>query len=209
MPPLDRRFLLATSPTTLFVAFMGTKQLRDVLADANLGTALLWAEAEAVAEAMSATGAQPSQEEPSDRQAASAAVTAGTAAAGATAAAAAVAPAQTAAPGVHRGFLGRAQAVQVEPLWTHARQQGLRLVLCGHSLGGAVAQLCTLRLLHLLRAAPPPADALRCIVFGCPAIGNTALAEHVRQQAWDAHFLSISLPGGRKWGGSDGRDQPC
>jgi alpha-beta hydrolase superfamily lysophospholipase len=169
---------------------MGTKQLRDVLADANLGTALLWAEAEAVAEAASAIGEQGSEDQPSGTQAASAAVTA------VTAAAAAVAPAQAAAPGVHRGFLGRAQAVQVEPLWTHARQQGLRLVLCGHSLGGAVAQLCTLRLLHLLRAAPPPADALRCIVFGCPAIGNTALADHVRQQAWDAHFLGISLPGG-------------
>ena len=66
----------------------------------------------------------------------------------------------------------------------------------GHSLGGAVAQLCTLRLLHTLHPAPPPATALRCIVFGSPAIGNAALADHVHRLGWEAHFRSIVLPGG-------------
>lgn len=58
-----------------------------------------------------------------------------------------------------------------------------------------MAQLCTLRLLHLLRGAPPPPTSLRCIVFGCPAIGNASLASHVRQQGWDDFFVSVALPG--------------
>ena len=63
--------------------------------------------------------------------------------------------------------------------------------------GGLV--LCegaTLRLLHTLHPAPPPATALRCIVFGSPAIGNAALADHVHRLGWEAHFRSIVLPGG-------------
>ena len=54
--------------------------------------------------------------------------------------------------------------------------------LAGHSLGGAVAQLCMLRLLRTLRGALPPPTALHCIAFGAPAIGNAVLAAHVQQE---------------------------
>jgi pimeloyl-ACP methyl ester carboxylesterase len=114
-----------------------------------------------------------------------------------------------AAPAAHRGFLGRAAAVQAEALWAHARARGLRLVLCGHSLGGAVAQLCTLRLLRLLRGAPPPPRELRCVVFGAPAIGNSALAGHVASQGWDQHFQGIALPGGPRGGGAARLSAAC
>lgn len=66
-----------------------------------------------------------------------------------------------------------------------------------HSLGGAVAQLCTLRLLHALWSTAPPPAALRCIVFGAPPIGNAALADHVQREGWEPHFLSVALPGGQ------------
>ena len=62
-------------------------------------------------------------------------------------------------------------------------------------MGGAVAQLCTLRLLHALRRRLPSPAELRCVAFGAPAIGNAALAAHVRVQGWEPHFLSIALPG--------------
>lgn len=62
-------------------------------------------------------------------------------------------------------------------------------------MGGAVAQLCTLRLLRALQSRPP-VEQLRCIVFGSPAIGNAALAAHVQREGWSAHFTSIALPGG-------------
>lgn len=169
------RYCLARGPDALYVAFMGTKHPRDVLADANLLATLLWDQAPAAAAAASAAAA---------------------AAEGATAAAATDAPATTAAAAaVHRGFLGRAQGLPVEALWAHARSLSLRVVLCGHSLGGAVAQLCALRLLHALRAAPPPPDALRCIVLGAPAIGNAALGRHVEEAGWAARFVSVALPG--------------
>ncbi len=58
-----------------------------------------------------------------------------------------------------------------------------------------MAQLCTLRLLHTLRAAPPTPAAVRCIVFGCPPVGNAALAAHVEEQQWEDYFQSIMLPG--------------
>ena len=62
-------------------------------------------------------------------------------------------------------------------------------------MGGAVAQLCTLRLLRALHSQPP-ASELRCIVFGAPPIGNAALASHVQRLGWGPHFTSIALPGG-------------
>ena len=174
-----RRHLLARSRTTLYVAFMGSKHPRDYLADANLLSRLLWSEA-------AAAGTASSSGSSGSGAAAPAAAAEGPAAGAAVAAAA-----------VHRGFLSRARGVQVEALWAHARRQGLRLILCGHSLGAAVAQLCTLRLLHALQAVPPPLAALRCFAFGAPPIGNAALAARVRHEGWEPHFLSVALPGER------------
>ena len=62
----------------------------------------------------------------------------------------------------------------------------------GHSLGGAVALLCTLRLLQGLSGSPP---SLHCICFGTPAIGNAALAALVSEFGWESHILNFILPG--------------
>lgn len=40
---------------------------------------------------------------------------------------------------MHRGFLQRARAIPIVHLYAEARRRKKRLVLCGHSLGGAVA----------------------------------------------------------------------
>ena len=63
----------------------------------------------------------------------------------------------------------------------------------GHSLGGAVAVLCVLR---LLRQLPPDAQpAVHCHVFACPAIGNAALAMYVKERGWERYFSNMLIPG--------------
>ncbi len=80
----------------------------------------------------------------------------------------------------------------MEQLHELAARRGLRLVLCGHSLGGAVAKLCTLRLLRELPDWPRP--RVRCVAFATPAVGNAALAELVESAGWGSHFTSYYLP---------------
>lgn len=63
----------------------------------------------------------------------------------------------------------------------------------GHSLGGAVAVLATLRLLRQLPAGAQP--ALSCNVFACPAIGNAALALYVKEHGWEHYFNNLLVPG--------------
>lgn len=93
--------------------------------------------------------------------------------------------------GVHRGFFGRSGSIPIEALYQYAQHLGLNLVLCGHSLGGAVASLCCLKLLERYN---PTATALKCISFGMPALGNRALVEAIGEKNWHAHFLNYSLP---------------
>jgi hypothetical protein len=49
-----------------------------------------------------------------------------------------------------QGFQLRAAQIPVYQMWQRARRHGRILYLCGHSLGGAVAALTTLSLLHQL-----------------------------------------------------------
>jgi pimeloyl-ACP methyl ester carboxylesterase len=57
-------------------------------------------------------------------------------------------------PRCHAGFLARARAIPIVHLYDEARRRRRRLVLCGHSLGGAVAAVSAVRLLLALRALP-------------------------------------------------------
>ncbi len=118
----QHRYLIARGRDALYLSFMGSKQPRDLLSDANVLTALVWG-TETAAEAAQAAS------EP-----AAGAIAAAAEAAAATAAATApelAGVAAAGAPAAHRGFLWRSQGVPVEALLMHARRQGLRLVLCG------------------------------------------------------------------------------
>lgn len=74
-------------------------------------------------------------------------------------------------------------------------------LLAGHSLGGAVAQLCAIRLLQQL---PPSAhDNVSCIGFATPPVANQALADMASSNGWDRRLRNYLLPGG-KGGQRDG-----
>ena len=170
--PLRRSYLLAEGPGALYVAFIGTKQPRDLLADVNAVQAPL---GEAAAPA------------PGERAAAS---TGGIDAATA-----------KRLPRCHRGFLTRARAIPIVHLYDEARRRRRRLVLCGHSLGGAVAAVSAVRLLLALRALPGERpgctaadDALamvRVISFAQPPVGDAALRQLVRSAGWEGLFRTV------------------
>ncbi|KAK9867415.1 hypothetical protein WJX84_001760 [Apatococcus fuscideae] len=101
--------------------------------------------------------------------------------------------AQGIAPTAHQGFVTRAQTIRVETLYRHACQRGQALVLCGHSLGAAVAMLCALRL-HAQFPHPDGRHGIRCYTFGAPAIGNKALASWVSSAGFREDFHNFILP---------------
>lgn len=70
--------------------------------------------------------------------------------------------------------------------------------LVGHSLGGAVALLCTLDLLHSLGEEANP--NLACVGFATPAVGNAALADYIKQKGWHHYITNYLVPGQRPCG---------
>ena len=63
-------------------------------------------------------------------------------------------------------------------------------------MGGAVAVLCTLRLLRAL-GATIARPLVSCFCFGTPAVGTSSLAATVDSHGWSTHFVSYALPGQR------------
>ena len=70
------------------------------------------------------------------------------------------------------------------------------LAPAGHSLGGAVAALCALRLLGKLPAALH--STVACVGFATPPIGNQELAEAVERMGWEDRIRNYMLPGARR-----------
>ncbi|KAK9844196.1 hypothetical protein WJX81_007745 [Elliptochloris bilobata] len=98
------------------------------------------------------------------------------------------------APAAHRGFLWRARSVNGRRYLQEAQRRGLRLVFCGHSLGGAVAQLCALDLLQAAQGSGAPPPRVSSVGFATPAVGNAALAERVAARGWGGRFVTYLLP---------------
>ena len=218
-PAAGHAYMLARSGTALYACFRGTKQPRDYGADVNAAMRLLWQVPHASSSGSGIPGSSTSpapapapaaagpglgqQQQPAvhrgflgraqgvpiealyahaGRQGLRLVLCGELAAAGAAA--------------VWQGLSSTCCCMHLHSTAQHCDFPAVHFGSVGHSLGGAVAQLCTLRLLHTLHPAPSPPTVLRCIVFGSPAIGNAALADHVRRLGWGAHFRSIVLPGG-------------
>ncbi len=142
--------MLAEGPGALYVAFIGTKHPRDLLADVNAVQAPLH----------EAVGVSP-------------------------------------LPRCHRGFLTRARAIPIVHLYAEARRRKRRLVLCGHSLGGAVAAVSALRLLLALSQLPSaePARAARGLTLAddaLPQVRARCLPAGMRMSV-EPHRLTLLL----------------
>eukprot|EP00667_Euglena_gracilis_P000921 EG_transcript_921 len=90
---------------------------------------------------------------------------------------------------IHAGFLERADAVSLDEMKAFLRR-GHRLLVCGHSLGGAIASLVTLRLLDSQGPSAVEPDCVwrvRCVTFGMPLVGCERLAAYVRNHRYQFH----------------------
>ena len=92
----------------------------------------------------------------------------------------------------HMGFAERAESVPLEPL-LRLLSAGERIILTGHSLGGAVSSLVTLR---LLEAAQRLGVSIRegqvaCVTFGAPLFASPSLADAINDKYRDIFFHII------------------
>ncbi|KAL2932738.1 Protein EDS1 [Bienertia sinuspersici] len=101
-------------------------------------------------------------------------------------------------PAAHRGFMTRAKEIPAWELYKLAQKKKRKLVLCGHSLGGAVAALATLAILRALAVSSPLKDnenvQVKCITFSQPPVGNAALRDYVDQKGWHHYFKTYCIP---------------
>lgn len=92
----------------------------------------------------------------------------------------------------HRGFAARAEAVAMDAVYdARVVGEGKRLVMCGHSLGGATAALATCML--LLRR-PEATTRVRCVTFAAPPIGDDGLRRLIADRGWSSVFTHIQMP---------------
>ena len=94
---------------------------------------------------------------------------------------------------VHKGFYDRCKEYdEVLPLSEIAAwlKDGKQVVLTGHSLGGASAIVNTLRLFEEETLDASYRDALACITFASPLVGDKALQSHVHKHGYSRHFFT-------------------
>ncbi|KAG8070698.1 hypothetical protein GUJ93_ZPchr0006g46256 [Zizania palustris] len=185
-PSLDHvphRYLLAESGDTLFATFIGTKQYKDIIADVNIlqGTVFHEDTAQDLGDVDCEQNDDQKGEEKLGKSYREKSKQLG-----------------KSKPAAHRGFLARAKGIPALELYKLAQKKNRKLVLCGHSLGGAVAALATLAILRVL-ASPssskePRRLQVKCITFSQPPVGNAALKDYVHRRGWQDYFKSYCIP---------------
>ncbi|CAN6554316.1 unnamed protein product [Malus baccata var. baccata] len=176
-------YLLAESGDTLFASFTGTKQYKDVMTDANIFQGAIFHED--VAEDTNGTETTNPPENrkgngehlwnPLESKA------------------------NKAKPAAHQGFMARAKGIPALELYRLAQKKNRNLVLCGHSLGGAVTVLATLAILRVVAASCSSLKEngnvkVKCITFSQPPVGNAALRDYVSREGWQHYFKSYCIP---------------
>ncbi|KAM3241529.1 hypothetical protein ACQJBY_054426 [Aegilops geniculata] len=186
-PSLDHvphRYLLAEAGDTLFATFIGTNQYKDIIADVNILQGTIFHEDTAQDLADAIHSEQNSDQFGEENIGVSCREK----------------PKQfgKSKPAAHRGFLARAKGIPALELYKLAQKKNRKLVLCGHSLGGAVAALATLAILRVLSLSSPTKEAnrlqVKCITFSQPPVGNAALRDYVHRRGWQYYFKSYCIP---------------
>ncbi|XP_066321700.1 uncharacterized protein [Miscanthus floridulus] len=185
-PSLDHvphRYLLAEAGDTLFATFIGTKQYKDIIADVNILQGTLFHEDTAQDLAPDVDPEQNDTQKGEENHGKSYQETSK--------------KLRKSKPAVHRGFLARANGIPALDLYNLAQKRNRKLVLCGHSLGGAVAALATLAILRAIATTPSKEDNrlhVKCITFSQPPVGNAALRDYVHKRGWQDYFKSYCIP---------------
>lgn len=182
---VPHRYLLAETGDTLFASFIGTKQYKDMMADANILQGAIFHDdnIEDTDEIVTKNSPQSEgQTKVSDR----------------TSGAKRQQGATSTKPAAHRGFMSRAKGIPALELYKLAQKKKRKLVLCGHSLGGAVAVLSTLAILRVIAAASSSKEhervPVKCITFSQPPVGNAALRDYVNEKGWQQYFKTYCIP---------------
>ncbi|XP_004290146.1 PREDICTED: uncharacterized protein LOC101300300 [Fragaria vesca subsp. vesca] len=181
-------YLLAEAGDTLFASFIGTKQYKDMMTDANILQGAIFHE-DPVEDA---DGTETNKTNPPGGRKGNGENSFN--------------PLESktkqvnnkAKPAAHRGFLARAKGIPALELYRLAQKKKRNLVLCGHSLGGAVAVLATLAILRVVAASSSSKDnetvRVKCITFSQPPVGNAALRDYVNREGWEHYFKSYCIP---------------
>ncbi|XP_019263724.1 PREDICTED: uncharacterized protein LOC109241438 isoform X2 [Nicotiana attenuata] len=183
---VPHRYLLAEAGDTLFASFIGTKQYKDVMADVNIFQGALFHE-DAVEDIHGLESMESGQVDTqrSNIENHSKLLESKTK------------PTKlTPKPAAHRGFMARAKGIPALELYRLAQKKKRKLVLCGHSLGGAVAVLSTLAILRVFAASSKENEKVqvKCITFSQPPVGNAALREYVNGKGWQHYFKTYCIP---------------
>ncbi|KAI9114365.1 hypothetical protein K1719_014593 [Acacia pycnantha] len=64
------------------------------------------------------------------------------------------------------------------------------IIITGHSLGGAIASLCTIWLLSYLQSISSSMPVL-CITYGSPLLGNESLSKAILKERWGGNFCHV------------------
>ena len=93
---------------------------------------------------------------------------------------------------LHSGFWNRATEVDIADIMEAVRT-GRHVVITGHSLGGAVAQLVMLRVLEeqAVYSNNLPGGQVTCISFGAPLVMDKKATQYVVERGWDSKFFSL------------------
>ncbi|CAA0842440.1 lipase class 3 family protein [Striga hermonthica] len=180
---VPHRYLLAEAGDTLFASFIGTKQYKDVMADANIFQGAIFHDS-SMANVNESEQTEVSSQVDNGENVSRPIETN---------------PKQdnsTPMPAVHRGFMARAKGIPALELYRLAQKKRRKLVLCGHSLGGAVAVLATLAILRVIAVTSKEAERVqvKCITFSQPPVGNAALRDYVKGKGWQNHFKTYCIP---------------
>ncbi|KAL2613186.1 hypothetical protein R1flu_024878 [Riccia fluitans] len=92
----------------------------------------------------------------------------------------------------HWGFAERAESVPID-FFLKLLDAGEELIFTGHSMGGAVASLLTLRVLESeLNRKGMFEEQVRCITFGTPLFASSRLAEMINEKYEDIFIHIVS-----------------